>query len=44
LERWRLNSPPAIRITTATLEPDEAERLAADVAAAIDPDVGTYSA
>jgi DNA-binding transcriptional MocR family regulator len=44
LERWRLNSPPAIRITTATLEPDEAERLAADVAAAIHPDVGTYSA
>jgi DNA-binding transcriptional MocR family regulator len=44
LERWRLNSPPAIRITTATLKPDETDRLATDVVAAINPDVGTYSA
>ena len=44
LERWRLNSPPAIRITTATLEPGEADRLAADVAGAINPDVGAYPA
>jgi DNA-binding transcriptional MocR family regulator len=44
LERWRLSSPPAIRITTATLRPDEAERLAADLAAALEPRTGTYSA
>ncbi len=34
---FRLQVPPAIRITTSTLEPDESERLAADVAAAIEP-------
>jgi DNA-binding transcriptional MocR family regulator len=44
LERWRLNSEPAIRITTATLEPHEADVLAADVAAALDPRGATYSA
>lgn len=31
-ERFRLESPPAIRITAATLEPDEAKRLASDLA------------
>jgi DNA-binding transcriptional MocR family regulator len=31
-ERYRINSPPAIRITTATLLPDEAEELAAAIA------------
>jgi len=36
-ERFRLTTPPAIRITTATLEPAEADRLAADVARAIEP-------
>ena len=36
-ERFRLTTPPAIRITTATLEPTEADRLAADVARAIEP-------
>jgi DNA-binding transcriptional MocR family regulator len=36
-ERFRLTTPPAIRITTATLEPSEADRLAADVAHAIEP-------
>ena len=32
-ERYRFHSAPGIRITTATLEPDEAERLADAVAA-----------
>src|SRR5262249_12464623 len=31
-ERYRINSPPAIRVTTATLTPDEAEELAAAIA------------
>ncbi len=34
---FRLQAPPAIRITTSTLQPDESRRLAADVAAAIRP-------
>ena len=34
-ERYRLRSPPAIRITVATLRPSEAERLANDVARAL---------
>jgi len=36
-ERFRLQSPPAIRITTSTLDPADAERLAADLAAALRP-------
>ena len=36
-ERYRLESPPAIRITTATLEPSDAPRLAADLARALAP-------
>ncbi len=36
-ERYRIESPPAIRITTATLEPSEAQRLAADLARALEP-------
>jgi hypothetical protein len=36
-ERFRLATPPAIRITTATLEPAEADRLAEDVARATLP-------
>jgi DNA-binding transcriptional MocR family regulator len=43
-ERWRLRTPPAIRITTATLLPDEAVRLAADLADVLAHRVGTYSA
>jgi DNA-binding transcriptional MocR family regulator len=31
-ERFRLQSPPAIRITTAALKPQEADRFAADLA------------
>jgi DNA-binding transcriptional MocR family regulator len=44
LERWRLHSEPAIRITTATLTPEEAGRLANDVAASLEPRPATYSA
>ena len=36
-ERYRLESPPAIRITTATLEPSDAPHLAADLARALAP-------
>jgi DNA-binding transcriptional MocR family regulator len=43
-ERWRLNAPPAIRITTATLNVDEADDVAADLAAGLEPRAGTYSA
>lgn len=34
-ERYRLQSPPAIRITVATLRPEETRRLADDVARAL---------
>jgi DNA-binding transcriptional MocR family regulator len=44
LDRWRLTSEPAIRITTANLIPEEASRLADDVAAALEPQGATYSA
>jgi DNA-binding transcriptional MocR family regulator len=43
-ERWRLASPPAIRITSATLEPAESARLAADLGDALATRAGTYSA
>jgi len=36
-ERFRLKSPPAIRVTTSALLPEEARRLAGDLAAAIRP-------
>lgn len=36
-ERFRLRTHPALRVTTATLEPADARRLAADLAAAIAP-------
>ncbi|MCZ6569524.1 MAG: aminotransferase class I/II-fold pyridoxal phosphate-dependent enzyme [Deltaproteobacteria bacterium] len=36
-ERYRIETPPAIRITTATLEPSHARRLAADLARALAP-------
>ena len=43
-ERWRIASPPAIRVTTATLGAAEAERFASDMAQALRPRTGTYSA
>ncbi|HEV3407533.1 MAG TPA: aminotransferase class I/II-fold pyridoxal phosphate-dependent enzyme [Gaiellaceae bacterium] len=43
-ERWRLASPPAIRVTTATLKTDEAEGFAADLADALRARTATYSA
>ncbi len=43
-ERYRIASPPAIRITVATLRPDEADRLAADVARALAPERRTSAA
>jgi DNA-binding transcriptional MocR family regulator len=36
-ERYRLNSPPAIRVTIATLEPEDAERFADALARAMAP-------
>ena len=36
-ERYRVASPPAVRITTATLDTDEAVRLAADLASVLEP-------
>jgi DNA-binding transcriptional MocR family regulator len=36
-ERFRLQSPPAIRVTTSALPPEEARRFAADLAAAARP-------
>lgn len=36
-ERYRIATPPAVRITTATLEPDDASRLAADLASVLEP-------
>jgi hypothetical protein len=44
MERWRIDSQPAVRITTATLRPTEAEQLAADVVDVIARRTGTYSA
>jgi len=34
-ERFRVSSGPGVRITTATLQPDECRRLAADLAAVL---------
>jgi DNA-binding transcriptional MocR family regulator len=44
LERWRINAPPAIRITTATLVPEEAERIANDLAHILETSAGRYTA
>lgn len=40
-ERYRLASPPAIRVTTASLEPADAAALAADIAALRSPGTRT---
>jgi DNA-binding transcriptional MocR family regulator len=39
-ERFRLQAPPAIRVTTSALDPADAERFAADLAAALRPAAG----
>ncbi len=36
-ERFRIQSPPAVRVTTSALQPAEAKRFAADLAAAVRP-------
>lgn len=43
-ERYRLKSPPAVRISIATLQPAEAVRLAADLAQILRPGRRTHSA
>jgi len=43
-ERYRLKSPPAVRITAATLRRPEAARLAADFARSLRPERRTHSA
>jgi DNA-binding transcriptional MocR family regulator len=40
-ERFRLRTAPAIRITTSALAPDEAQRFAADLVAAVRPAAAT---
>ena len=42
-ERYRFHSPPGIRVTTAGLEPDDAERLADAIAALGRAPAGTYA-
>jgi len=37
-QRFRLNSPPALRITITTLLPDETDRFADDLTLALRPD------
>ena len=43
-ERWRLNTGPAIRITTSTLRAEETEALADDLAEVLAQRPGAYSA
>jgi DNA-binding transcriptional MocR family regulator len=43
-ERYRLKSPPAIRVTVSTLSPAECERFAADLARVLQPARGVQSA
>jgi DNA-binding transcriptional MocR family regulator len=40
-ERYRFDTPPGLRVTTATLEPDDAQRLADAVAALVRPPSAT---
>jgi DNA-binding transcriptional MocR family regulator len=42
-ERYRLKSPPAIRITIATLQPAEAIKLAEDIARSLQPGRRTHA-
>jgi DNA-binding transcriptional MocR family regulator len=43
-ERYRFNTPPGIRITTTELDPKDAAKLAAAVAAALQSSQATYAA
>jgi DNA-binding transcriptional MocR family regulator len=43
-ERFRFASPPGIRITTTTLEPQDAQRLAAEIASLAGRGATTYAA
>ncbi len=43
-ERYRLRTPPAVRVTTAALQPSEARRLAADMARLLGRTSSTRSA
>ena len=43
-ERYRLKSPPVVRVTIATLRPPKAVRLAADFARSLRPERRTHSA
>jgi DNA-binding transcriptional MocR family regulator len=43
-ERYRLKSPPAVRVSVATLRADEAERLADDLARSLAPQRRDHSA
>jgi DNA-binding transcriptional MocR family regulator len=42
-ERYRIKSPPAIRVTIATLQPEDSVRLAADIARCLQSDRRTHS-
>lgn len=42
-ERFRLQSPPAIRVTTAALTPEDARRFAADLAASARPAASAHA-
>jgi DNA-binding transcriptional MocR family regulator len=42
-ERFRYRTPPGIRVTTATLQPAEARRLAGDIAAVVSAEATTYA-
>jgi DNA-binding transcriptional MocR family regulator len=44
MERWRINSPPAIRITTATLKLEEASHFVEDLAQVLAYTPTAYSA
>jgi DNA-binding transcriptional MocR family regulator len=43
-ERYRLQSPPAVRVTTAALDPSDAPRVAAAIAACLRPGAGASAA
>jgi hypothetical protein len=43
-ERYRLQSPPAVRVTSAALDPADAPRVAAALAACLRPGAGASAA